>query len=304
MNDSSLAFLQSVPFLLQHKKQHICIKPYYPIIAQLSLRPPLDPLTDQFAPENLGFVLIATITSPHGVYGQFRVKTHGDFTKQRLTIDGPSCHLLLPGRRYPRPIQLKSAKPATSPYWLVQIKGISQREQATNLRGAKIYVRIDHRPKLGRGEFLVTDLVGCRVSLKTEQTTKSWVSWNTRLYGTIHANIPIGIVSSVITREDLCKASGGGKNSAAVANDLIEVACFDIQGEAQMTTSIFCGDIPENATKSLVPFVKQLVPVVDISKQIVVIDPPPGLLEITIVNNKQKARPPRGLLLPANDLGS
>ena len=299
-----LAFLQAVPFLSQHKRQQTCTKSYSPIVAQLSLRPPLDPLTDQWAPENLGFVLVATITSPHGVYGQFRVKTHGDFTNQRLAPDGPLRHLLLPGRRYPRPIQLKSARPATPPYWLVQIEGISQREQAINLRGSKIYVRVDHRPKLGRGEFLVTDLVGCRVSLKTEQLIKSWASWNTRLHGTIHANTPIGIVSSVITREDLCKASGAGKKSAAVANDLLEVACFDIQGEAQMTTSIFCGDIPEDATRSLVPFVKQLVPVVDISKQIVVIDPPPGLLEITIVNDKQKVPPPRGLLLPANDPGS
>lgn len=122
---------------------------------------------------------------------------------------------------------------------------------------------------MSREEYLVGDLVGMRVALEKEP-------------GEV-----FGRVVSVITRQELCAASGAGKAAAAVANDLLEIAVFGSFGD----------DGVEETT--LVPFVKQIVPTVDRQEGLVLLTPPEGLLDIAKVNNKYKPPPPRGLICAA-----
>lgn len=269
------------------------------------LPPPPDPREDQWAPENLGFLHIATITGPHGVKGEVKAYSSGEFATVRL---GPGAHktpryLLLPGRRYPRPVFILSGRPASRKgVWILKVEGVSSREDVENVRGARLYVKDTDRPKLARGEFMIGDLVGSRVSCLIhpgDETNDVWYTAVTRR-GEIKATSPIGVVDTVITRDDLCEASGGGPSSAAVANDLIEVATFDMTPFANHKT-LFSHEIPETATRVLIPFVHQIVPLVNIEERIVVIDPPPGLMTIAVVNRKEKVRPLRGLLMPAKD---
>lgn len=255
---------------------------------------------DHWTPEKLGFLHVATLTGPHGVRGEIKAKAEGDFAKLRL---GPGVHtanryLLLPGRRYPRPVKVLAGRQASQRgFWILKVQDITDRNEVGKLRGARLYVKDDDRPKLQRQEYMVSDLVGSRVVL-TGQAENPWYTTNSRI-GMLHCGFPIGVVESVITRHDLCEASGGGARSAAVASDLITIAMFDIGDLANDIQPI--EEIPTDAIRSLVPFVNEIVPVVDLKRGVVVLDPPEGLLTIARVNTKEKPRPPRGLLMPARD---
>ena len=261
-----------------------------------------DPRTDQWAPENLGFLHIATITGPHGVKGEVKAKAVGDFEKLRL---GPGVHktdryLLLPGRKYPRPCKVLGGRRASQAgTWILKVDGITAREQVVKLRGSRIFVKEYDRPRLARNEYMVGDLVGSRVSLIVKPTDGE--PWFEAIRGHVqyHGSFPIAIVDGVITREDLCQASGGGSASAAVASDLLEIALLD--PEVFETSDGTVTDVPKEATRVLVPFVSEIVPFVDLERAVILIDPPEGLLSIAVVNRKEKPRPPRGLLCPAKD---
>lgn len=254
--------------------------------------PPSDPRNDRWAPENLGFIHIGTITGSHGVSGEAKVLAEGQFSAERLGAASSSKpllqrYLLLPGRRYPRPVCIGVGRRATQKgMWILRIGNAASPEEVAELRGARMYVKEDDRPKLAKDEFMVGDLVGGRVRLQDGGF--------------------IGVVESVITRDELCKASGSGNAGAAVASDLIEVALFQVEEEDadnmhDKGDRRYRGEIPEKAKRVLVPFVKEIVPSVDIERAEIILDPPRGLLDIAVVNRKEKKRAPRGLLMPARE---
>jgi 16S rRNA processing protein RimM len=228
---------------------------------------------DPWTTDKLGFVLVGTIIGAHGVRGEAKVRADTDFGRQRLGTVSTAAqrYLLLPGRRYPRPIGVLAGTKATQDdVWIVRLEGVDTRDAVEERRGARIYVKEADRPRMSRDEFLVGDLVGMRVAL---------------------AEYPediIGCIRSVVTRQELCAASGAGAAAAAVANDLLEVAlggAVDVGG----------------GESTLVPFVKQIVPSVSRRDRLVLLTPPEGLLEIAMVNDKYKAPPPRGLLCAATE---
>jgi 16S rRNA processing protein RimM len=226
---------------------------------------------DPWTTDKLGFVLVGTIVGAHGVRGEAKVRADTDFARQRLGTVSTAAqrYLLLPGRRYPRPVEVRAGRKATQEdVWILQLDGISTREAAEERRGSRIYVKEEDRPRMSRDEYLVGDLVGMRVALAEEP------------------DVIIGCVRSVVTRHELCAASGAGAAAAAVAADLLEIA---LGGEVD--------DGVGEAT--LVPFVKQIVPMVSRRDGLVLLTPPDGLLEIAKVNNKYKPPPPRGLLCAA-----
>lgn len=264
---------------------------------------PADPREDQWAPENLGFLHVATITGAHGVKGELKARTEGDFTPLRLSTkrNAQQRYLLLPGRRYPRPIQLVAGRQASqNKAWILKLDGYTSRESVNKLRGARLYVRESDRPSLETDEFMIADLVGARVSLfANDDDGEPWYTAQGRESSTqVCAANPIGVVDTVITRDDLCMASGGGAAGAAVASDLIEIALFDLPDQ-QVADGIHKEPPPEEARRVLVPFVNQIVPIVDVRNAVIVLDPPDGLLDIAVVNRKRKQKPPRGLLMPA-----
>lgn len=254
-----------------------------------------DPRSDRWAAENLGFLHVATITAAHGVRGEAKAVAEGHFPSFRLSSQ-ESAHtryILLPGRRYPRPVSIAPARKASQKgTWILRIAGVHSREHVAALRGARLYVKEQDRPNLNPDEFMVADLVGCRVHTLAEEP---------------HPQQLVGVVETVLMKDDICRASGSGDAAAAVAADLLEVALFHVPDESAPPPADvlgqpdhrFRGDIPEAANRVLVPFVKQVVPHVDLERATITIDPPPGLLDIALVNRKEKRRPPRGLLMSA-----
>lgn len=237
---------------------------------------------ERYSPENLGFIHIATVTGPHGIKGEAKVITESQFATQRLKRPSSATnlrYLLLPGRKYPRPVKLGPGRKASQKgMWILRVGDVEQRDDVLALRGARLYVKDDDRPRMGGGEWMVGEVVGGRVKLVGKDDV-------------------IGEVVGVVTRHDLCRASGAGERLESVAADLIEVELFPEEGEGEGRGR---GD-GEKRKRVLIPFVEEIVPVVDVDAGVVVLDPPEGLLDIAVVNQKEKKIAPRGLLMPVKE---
>ena len=124
--------------------------------------------------------------------------------------------------------------------YVIKLKGVSDRHQAENMRDCRFFVPVSDRPKLAKGEFHVIDLLGLQVFL---QSSGEFV-------GTVVDILPSG-------------------------HDLLEVK-FDpdfVTNNEEFKTD-------KEQKNVLIPFVMEIVPVVDLANRRVEITPPPGLLSV------------------------
>ncbi|WP_071188423.1 ribosome maturation factor RimM [Trichormus sp. NMC-1] len=124
--------------------------------------------------------------------------------------------------------------------YVIKLKGVSDRTAAENMRDCRFFVPISDRPELDEGEFHVLDLIGLQVFM---QESGEFV-------GTVVDLLPSG-------------------------HDLLEV---------QLDPAFAANDEEPTTEKErknvLIPFVMEIVPVVDLETRRVEITPPPGLLSI------------------------
>jgi len=203
---------------------------------------------------------IGTIVAPQGMNGEVRVYPNSDFP-ERFEEPGQRW-LLRPGETEPQPIELLGGRfiPGKGIY-SVELAGIEDRTQAETLRGCVLMVPESDRPQLAENEYHILDLIGLDVF--NQLTGKS--------IGTVVAVIPAG-------------------------NDLLEVKLhLPLQASAEQPKT---SDADEKPTKSekrgksqpkppkpetvLIPFVREIVPIVDLEAGRLEISPPPGLLEINL----------------------
>ncbi|MBE9216811.1 ribosome maturation factor RimM [Plectonema cf. radiosum LEGE 06105] len=124
--------------------------------------------------------------------------------------------------------------------YVIQLAGVNYRDEAEELRGCKLVVPESDRPPLGEDEYHLMDLVGLSVFMQDSGEF-------------------IGTVVDLIN----------------AGNDLLEVRLENKETRGQ-------GDeekIPNSKTV-LIPFVREIVPVVDLLNNRIEITPPTGLLEI------------------------
>lgn len=124
--------------------------------------------------------------------------------------------------------------------YVIKLEGVSDRTAAENMRDCRFFVPISDRPELDEGEYHVLDLIGLQVFMQSSG----------QFIGTIVDILPSG-------------------------HDLLEVKldpAFATNDEEPTT---------EKERKNvLIPFVMEIVPVVDLETRRVEITPPPGLLSI------------------------
>ena len=202
---------------------------------------------------NDNWLEIGKIVAPQGLDGEVRVYPSSDFPERFLE----------PGRRWlrrtgagePQPVELLGGRyiPGKGLY-VLQLAGVEDRNQAEALAGAILLVPETDRPALEEDEYHVRDLLGLQVF---NQLTGE-------LIGTVVDVIPAG-------------------------NDLLEVKLK----ESPQAVTAAGEDAPQapggkkGKTKAkraapatvLIPFVKEIVPVVDLSAGRVEVAPPAGLLE-------------------------
>ena len=173
------------------------------------------------------WLIVGLITSPQGINGKIKVKSLSDF-EERFTK--PGKRWIQKGNETPRELELTNGfkKPGKEAF-IITFKGINNRDQAENLKGHKVLVKVDAIPKLSKEEFHLTELVNLKVK--------------------ILKNNQLHIIGKVINLEN-------EKNNLLVIQLL------------------------RNNKKVLIPFVREIVPVVDIKKKFIILTPPAGLLEL------------------------
>ncbi len=173
------------------------------------------------------WLVVGLITSPQGINGKINVKSLSDF-EERFT--DPGKRWIQKENEIPREFELTHGfKKPGKELFIITFNGINDRNQAANLKGYKILVKVDAIPKLNKGEFHLTELVNLKVK--------------------ILENNQLQIIGKVI-------------NLTNEKNNLLVIKLL------------------KNNKEVLIPFVKEIVPVVDIKKQFIVLNPPSGLLEL------------------------
>lgn len=204
---------------------------------------------------NENWLVIGTIVAAQGLDGQMRIYPNSDFPQRFLE----------PGQRWIRRNDTEEAKPIEliggrevpgRGIYVVELAGIKNREDAEALRGFELLVPDTDRPVLEEGEYHVMDLIGLEVL-------------------NLHTNETIGKVVDVIP----------------AGNDLLAVELFGVESETPpeepqpVHPSARRGGRKRKASKVrqpqvLIPFVNEIVPVVDLEAGRLEINPPPGLLEV------------------------
>ncbi|GJQ09128.1 hypothetical protein GpartN1_g6636.t1 [Galdieria partita] len=213
--------------------------------------------TEPYSPESFGFSQIGIIRGPHGVKGELKIAATCDFSHLRLLKTG-TRHLLLPNRKYPRPVVLLNGKKASQPNtFIIRLKHITCREQAQQLKQAQLFVRCGEGIELeNQEEFLARSLLYLE-------------AWD------IHSQRCLGKIVNVYTREEILSYAKPG------AQDILELKRID-------------------GRHVYIPFVRPIVPKVDLENKQIWLDPPLGLMDISFEENEEPPRI-RGYLSAAKD---
>lgn len=203
--------------------------------------------------EELEWIEIGTIVAPQGLYGELRVYPNSDFPERFLEsgtrwLQNPDtgqieAKELLGGRYIPG-----------KNLYVIALEDIEDRSSAEALRDYIILVPKSDRPELQEDEFHVADLINLEVYL--QQTGEN-----------------IGIVTEIFN----------------TGHDLLEVTLHK-QPEPEPVTNPDLSQIRRRSKRKkykpkkikpvtiLIPFVTEIVPIVDLENNRIEINPPEGLI--------------------------
>ena len=204
---------------------------------------------------NDNWLEVGTITSPQGLKGELRVHPDSDFPER----------FLKPGTRWlqhPDTAEIIEVKLLRGRYllgkdlYVIQLAGIENRTQAEELRHYKLLVAKSDRPELEEDEYHVSDLIDLEVYHRDTGEN-------------------IGVVIDMYT----------------AGNDLLEIKLHqqpEIETKPQRDLSHISRKSNRKKPKKpkskpvtvFIPFVKEIVPTVDLENKRLEIAPPPGLLEV------------------------
>ena len=205
--------------------------------------------------EEIEWLEVGKITSPQGLKGELRVYPDSDFP-ERFTQAGKRW-LQHPDTSAIKEVQLRGGRYiAGKNLYVIKLEGVETREAAEEFRNYKLLVDKSDRPKLKKDEYHVSDLVGLEVFHRETQEN-------------------IGVVI------DLYSAG----------NDLLEIELHkqpEVKAEIEKDLSKISRRSRRKKSKAksqksltiFIPFVKEIVPVVDLADGKIEITPPDGLIDI------------------------
>lgn len=229
------------------------------------------------------WLLIGRIVGAHGLNGHVKVYPESDFPER--FIEPGERWLEKPGAK-PVPVRLTSGRYLEGKNtYLVKLAGIDFRDQAEDLRGTKLVVPAGDRLPLDPGEFHVSDLIGLSVVLQSNQTVIGTI---TDVFTTGHdlleVSLPLEETSPVDieiyqekepNQDDIASSSEDIKSNAANHPSLRAKAARKLHRRAKRAQK------PKQPKTLLIPFVEDIVPIVDISAGRIEITPPPGLIDLS-----------------------
>ena len=215
--------------------------------------------------ETEDLVEIGTIVAAQGLQGEVRVKTSSDFPER---FEQPGVRWLqIQSHQTPTEVELVRGRQIPSKnIFVVKLSGIDDRNQAESLRGAKLFADKSDRPHLEEEEYHVADLIGLEVY--HQDTGEN-----------------IGFVCDVFT----------------AGNDILEIQLHK-QPEPEEEVKVDLTQVTRVSKKRklqrkknkkkkpvtvLIPFVMEVVPIIDLSAKLIKIDPPRGLLNLDLAEESR-----------------
>ncbi|MGD1899652.1 MAG: ribosome maturation factor RimM [Phormidesmis sp.] len=219
------------------------------------------------------WLLIGRIVGAHGLNGHVKVYPESDFPERFLD---PGERWLKKSGKDPVSIKLTSGRylEGTKNY-LVKLAGINYRDQAEDLRGAQLLVPPEDRLPLEPGEFHVEDLVGLSVLIQSEG----------EILGTVTNVFTTGHDLLEVTLKEQEAPSDNSTNPSEIATEIEK----SLNAEDSSIRAKAAGKLRRKAKRArkkkkpktlLIPFVEEIVPIVDIEQGQIEITPPPGLIDL------------------------
>lgn len=199
---------------------------------------------------------IGTIVAAQGLGGEVRVYPSSDFPERFL--EPGTRWLQHPDTGNIQAIELFNGRylPGKNLY-VVRLENIEYRDQAEALKGYKLLVSNEDRPDLAEDEYHVADLMNLAVF--NQKTGKN-----------------IGIVVDIVyAGNDLLKVQLA---QPAQAQEVRENQELDLSTISRKSKRKKFKKKPQEPTTILIPFVKEIVPIVDLANKRLEIMPPDGLL--------------------------
>lgn len=106
-----------------------------------------------------GRLEIGRLGAPHGLKGELKVTLHAGEESALFDVEDVTA-VLENGSE--RALRLANVRP-TGRGAIVHFEGVADRDQATALRGARLFVERSELPELAAGEYYLVDLVGLEV---------------------------------------------------------------------------------------------------------------------------------------------
>jgi 16S rRNA processing protein RimM len=107
-----------------------------------------------------GYLVVGRIGRPHGVGGEVRFKILTDFPERLV----PGKQVFIGEDREARTI---SGLRGSADSAILSLSGVTDREQASLLRNAFVYVPLSEVPDLPEGEFYTHELIGLEIRTET-----------------------------------------------------------------------------------------------------------------------------------------
>lgn len=227
---------------------------------------------DPYDPTTFGFVEIGSIVGPHGVHGWVKVRGCTDFP-ERLTRAGIPLHLKAARKRAPRKAILAAGKFLGDDQFLIQLQGYYDRTASQTLKGSNLYYATQQDTvELEEDEIVLSKLIGLSVYRTLTDENEDGEEGL------------VGTILGVVLAEEMCAIPG-------LLHDQIEVGVTRASSESDPTGS------PQDLL--LIPLVPEIVTKIDLENQMILVDPPAGLLDLTYVREEKVKI--KGLLAPAKE---
>ncbi|KAK9150822.1 hypothetical protein Syun_009131 [Stephania yunnanensis] len=219
-------------------------------------------LTVEASRNEAEFIEVGHISGVHGLGGELRVKPNTGYPELRFSKPGRRwLKERIGGKDAIREVELVEGREHPGQKcWIVSFQEIDSVEKAKELIGSTLLVSEDDRPVLEEGEYYTRDLVGMSVILKDTSE-------------------PVGTVINVYNTG---------------ASDLLEVM-LNSADKTNNGTASSNSEASVSGAPVLVPFVKAIVPDIDMDKREMQITPSKGLLELNVKTDERSKKERRQL---------
>jgi 16S rRNA processing protein RimM len=198
---------------------------------------------------------IGTVVGAQGLKGELRIYPSSDFPER---FEKPGRRWLQnPNTQEIEQVELVSGRniPGKNLY-VITIEDIEDRSKVEALKGYKLLVKKSDRLPLEEDEYHVSDLVGLEVY---DRETQENIGVVIEIYSAGNDLLEVKLHQQATNSEELKSNS---------EDDLLDSKKIKKKAKSSKPTTVF------------IPFVKEIVPVVDLKSNRIEITPPPGLLEL------------------------